>query len=380
LLLESEHFLSLKRCWLNNMGSKAMKRFLRNPALFSFTVLALTMSAGVGHANNCLKVTLTGTKGGPMAVNGLAGAGRLVQYGPKAKNCRGIQLQFDAGRATAVRHSQIGVYPDDIKAIFFTHTHSDHADGFADFMQLRWHYQSKSPKIDVVCSVDAKSPKGHTNSCRSLVEHIADAYIHSGEIAERLTQGKIKKPPKGPSSLANIITFKPSDTPAVVWSSGDVKVSAIRSTHTAGHASYRVDTPAGSVVIAGDASNDIQKPPRKHSTSDQVELLAKGADILVHSSTHPNMGPEAGGGMPPPIFYRQSTVKDIAAMAKRAGVKHYMMTHLTPSLGEIKRIDNWKIPNAPIMEADFLRTAKESGFKGNIVVGKDLSFVQIPAE
>ena len=84
--------------------------------------------------------------------------------------------------------------------------------------------------------------------------------------------------------------------------------------------------------------------------------------------------------MPPPIFYRQSTVKDIAAMAKRAGVKHYMMTHLTPSLGEIKRIDNWKIPNAPIMEAEFLRTAKESGFKGNIVVGKDLSFVQIPAE
>jgi hypothetical protein len=28
----------------------------------------------------------------------------------------------------------------------------------------------------------------------------------------------------------------------VVWSSGDVKVGAIRSTHTAGHASYRVDT------------------------------------------------------------------------------------------------------------------------------------------
>ena len=36
-------------------------------------------------------------------------------------------------------------------------------------------------------------------------------------------------------------------------SAGDVKVSAIRSTHIAGHASYRVDTPAGSVVIGGDA-------------------------------------------------------------------------------------------------------------------------------
>ena len=46
---------------------------------------------------------------------------------------------------------------------------------------------------------------------------------------------------------------------------GDVKVSAIRSTHIPGHASYRVDTPAGSVVIGGDATNDVLTPPRSHS-------------------------------------------------------------------------------------------------------------------
>src|SRR5262245_66138923 len=62
----------------------------------------------------------------------------------------------------------------------------------------------------------------------------------------------------------------------LVWSSGDVKVSAIRSTHIAGHASYRVDTPAGSVVIGGDAGNDVPLPPRSSSTSEQVEKLAKG--------------------------------------------------------------------------------------------------------
>ena len=89
-----------------------------------------------------------------------------------------------------------------------------------------------------------------------------------------------------------MITFEPKDEPQAVWSFGDVKVSAIRSTHTAGHASYRVDTPAGSVVIGGDASNDVLVPPRTSSTSDQVEKLAKGVDIIVHSTTHPVLGPD----------------------------------------------------------------------------------------
>jgi hypothetical protein len=44
------------------------------------------------------------------------------------------------------------------------------------------------------------------------------------------------------------------------------------------------------------------------------------------------MGPEKGGGMPPAIFYGQSTSTDLGAMAQRAGVKYYMLTHLTPLL------------------------------------------------
>ena len=66
-----------------------------------------------------------------------------------------------------------------------------------------------------------------------------------------------------------------------------MSVSAIRSTHIPGHASYRVDTPAGSVVIGGDAGNDVQDPQfppvRPYSTSDQVEALANGADVIVNS-------------------------------------------------------------------------------------------------
>ena len=121
--------------------------------------------------------------------------------------------------------------------------------------------------------------------------------------------------------MINVVTFEPTNEPQVVWTSGDVKVSAIRSTHIAGHASYRVDTPAGSVVIGGDAGNDMLAPPRSSSTSEQVEKLAKGVDIIVHSTMHPVMGPDRDSGMPPPIFYRQSSTTDLGAMAKRVGAK-----------------------------------------------------------
>ena len=42
----------------------------------------------------------------------------------------------------------------------------------------------------------------------------------------------------------------------------------------------------------------------------------------MHSTIHPIMGPDKGNGMPPLIFYRQSTASDLGAMAKRVGAKH----------------------------------------------------------
>jgi ribonuclease Z len=344
-----------------------------------FAVMAF-MSIGVATAEAapCLIVTLTGTQSGPPAFNGLAGAGTLVRYGDDANNCGAVKLQFDAGRGTNMRLSQVGVLPGQLNAVFFTHMHSDHADGFADIIQLRWHFNSQGPKLDVVCSADAASPLGFTISCRKFVAHIGDAYLQSGEIAQRHSESKDRLP-GGPAELVNIKTFEPKNEPQVVWSSGDVKVSAIQSTHIPGHASYRVDTPAGSVVIGGDAGNDVPAPPRTSSTSDQVEKLAKGVDVIVHSTMHPVMGPDQDSGMPPPIFYRQSQATDLGAMAKRVGAKYLMLTHLGPSIGA-ERQGPWKVPGGPLTEADYRKAAEASGFTGNIVVGTDLASIRLPTK
>ena len=327
------------------------------------------------EAAPCLVVTLTGTQSGPSVFNGQAGAGTLVQYGDDGDNCTATTLQFDAGRGTNMRLSQLKVTPNQLNAVFLTHMHGDHTEGLADIMMLRWYMKGR--KLDVVCSSDAVSMLGVAISCRNFVTHVADAFIRSGEIAERRTEDK-ERVEGGPAALANVITFDPQDEAQVVWVSGSVRVSAIRSTHITGHASYRVDTPAGSVVIGGDAGNDVLAPPREHSTSDQVEKLSMGADVIVHSAFHPVMGPDRGSGMPPPIFYRQSLATDLGAMAQRVGAKHLMLTHLGPSLGAAIH-NRWPVPGGPLTQEDYRKAVEVGGFTGHIIVGTDLATLRLPA-
>ena len=350
-----------------------------NPAMALLGLLALLLAGAPAtlRAAPCLVVTLTGTQGGPSSFQGLAGAGTLVTYGDEANGCRGVNLQFDAGRGTSMRLSQLGITPGQLDAVFVTHVHSDHVDGLADLLQMRWMQEFKRPKVDIVCAADASAPTGHVMSCARLVVHAGDAYLQSGEIAQRRSED-MARPEAGPADVASVRTFASTDQPQVVWSRGEVRVSAVRSTHVAGHASYRVDTPAGSVVIGGDAGNDVPAPPRSSSTSDQVEALARGAQVIVHSVIHPVMGPGGGTGFPAPIYHRQSTATDLGAMAQRTGAQHLMLTHLIPPLGA-DRQGPYRLPKGAITAADYEAAVRASGYGAALTVGGDLSSVRLPA-
>src|SRR5438552_12596969 len=175
----------------------------------------------MAEAAPCLIVTLTGTQSGPSVFNGQAGAGTLVRYGDDSNDCGAMKLQFDAGRGTNMRLSQIDVTPVQLNAIFFTHMQGDHTEGFADIMMLRW--DLKGSKIDIVCSSDATSVLGVTNSCRKVVTPVADAFLQSGEIAERRSEDNARLA-GGPVDLTSVITFDLKDAPPVDCTSVDVKV------------------------------------------------------------------------------------------------------------------------------------------------------------
>ena len=342
-------------------------------ALAGFLFLSATAQAAP-----CLIVTITGAQGGPQAYKGQAGPGTLVQAGDDADNCKAVQLQFDTGRGTLLRLSQVNVLSSQLNAVFFTHMHNDHSEGFADLLQHRWAIFPTAPKVDVVCADDVASPLGFVISCKKFVAHIADASVNSGEIAQRVAEDK-RRPEAGPAALAAVKTFAPKNEPQVVWEAGAVKVSAVRSTHIPGHASYRVDTPAGSVVIGGDAGSDTIAPPRPSSTSAQVEALAKGADIIVHSAIHPVMAPDKDSGMPPPVYFRQSAANDLGGMAQRAGAKNLVLTHLIPPPDAAMQ-GVWKVPGGALTETDYKKAAQDGGYAGNVVVATDLASIRLPAK
>ena len=344
-------------------------------------VAALAVALGALHGTHalaapCLEVTLTGTQGGPPVFQGQAGSGTLVTYGEEDTGCRDVLLQFDTGRGTTQQLSKIGVPVGRLSAVFFTHIHSDHSEGLPDMMQLRWHFNSAGPQVDMVCHEDAPSGAGHVMSCENFAKAIGAVLIQSGEMAQRLAENP-KRLPGGPAELLNLMTFPASQTPQKVWEKGDVTVSAISSRHVPGHASYRVDTPAGSVVIGGDAGNDSPAPPRDTSTSAQVELLAEGADIVVHSVIHPVMGPDGTTGFPPPIYFRQSTATDLGGLSQRAGAQHLMLTHLIPPVGA-PRQGPYPLPNGGLTAADYDAAVRDGGFEGNVVVGTDLAKLRLP--
>ena len=342
------------------------------------TIVAICLATfpSTAHAAPCLMVTLTGTQGGPPAFKGLAGPGTLVRYGEDSNNCSALKLQFDAGRGTVMRLAELDIPPEQLNAVFFTHMHTDHTEGFADLITLRWMFFGNGPKLDVVCSSDVASILGFTISCTKFTAHVADSFIQSGEVAQRHSEIK-ERTAGGPADLINTITFQAKNEPQTVWSSGDVKVSAIRSTHIAGHVSYRVDSPAGSVVIGGDAGNDVPLPPRSSSASEEVERLAQGAEVIVHSTIHPIMGPDKGSGFFPHAYFRQSNAFDLGALAKRAGAKYLILTHLIPPLGAAKQ-GPFTIPGGPLTEADYRKAVEESGFAGKTIVGTDLATLRLP--
>ena len=141
-----------------------------------------------------------------------------------------------------------------------------------------------------------------------------------------------------------------------------------------GQCGFLCDAPQ-TVWVKGDA----RKPPRNTSTSAQVETLAEGADILVHSVIHPVMGPDGTSGFPPPIYYRQTTATDLGSLAQRAGAGHLMLTHLIPPLGA-PRQGLYPIEGGGLTEADYVDAVRAGGFEGGVTVGADLVGHRLVAE
>jgi len=373
----------------------------------------------------CVEVTLTGTGGGPVLYNGLAAHGTLVTYGLKSKKCRGVaNLQFDIGRGTTLRLSEIGMQPalppartpeNQLTKIFLTHMHLDHTEDLSTYLRAKWLFSPVAAAplqapIDIFCSKDVTSevrglflapmqpPSARvtnvTTSCQGLVAAASAEVTGSGELAQRLAERPSRKS-GGPVDMATVNTFEwQNENLKIVWedSANNITVSAIGTNHIPGHNSYRIDFPVGSVVIGGSSSNDISDPNnRTTSASDQLLALANGADILVQSVIHPIMKDtgNTGAAYPLDFFYRQTQAKDLGALAQQAGVKTAMLSHMIPAVGApfwgawtIPDVENPTVAGPGLSFRDYKREVRKGFVSASpipkIIVGRDLKSRTIP--
>lgn len=278
-------------------------------------------------------VTLTGT-GTPIVVPGLAGPGVLVRHGS-------VAIQIDAGRGTVMRLGDLDVHLTTLSAVLVTHHHSDHMVGLADLLMTRW--------LEEVTTLEGQAPLPVVvpeGPAARIVGHVLDVWEEEIQL-RRAHTGRPDHP------APEVVAFAPIPAAAEVYRVGQVVVDAVLVDHhpVEPAVGYRLTTPDGRVVVSGDTA-----------ISPALEELSADADVLVHEVFR-RAAVEGLLSDPDAIAAYHSEARDVGALAARAGVRRLALTHLIPP---IRTADD---------ELAFVDDVRAGGFRGELVVGRDLSSI-----
>jgi ribonuclease Z len=170
----------------------------------------------------------------------------------------GRRLLFDTGRGAALRLTQAGVSPASVEQVFFTHYHSDHTVGFADFWLMSWLPAGGGRKMPL----KVVGPTG----IQALVEGHRIAF--ADDIRIRMDDQEL--PRKGVE-----IEYTSFSENGVVFDEDGLVVTAFESDHgdrIKPNFGYKIEYAGRTVVISGDTKGDVR-----------VAKMAAGADVLFHS-------------------------------------------------------------------------------------------------
>jgi ribonuclease BN (tRNA processing enzyme) len=254
-------------------------------------------------------------------------------WGPASAVVVGDRLFLvDAGAGVTRRLAAAG-FPrvKDVAATFLTHLHSDHTLGYPDLIFTTWIMGRREP-------LAVYGPPG----LRRMTDGILDAWRDDVDLRvkglERETREWLR---------VNAIEIQAG----VVYDRDGVKVTAIPVPHGDWPAfAYRFDAPGRSITFAGD-------------TAPGAALLkaAPGTDILVHEVYNgKRVAPEARpGGESWPEYLRTYHTSDAELARVASEVKPGLLV-----LHHVLRLGG--------TDEEILQNIREAGYKGRVVVAKDL--------
>jgi ribonuclease Z len=263
----------------------------------------------------------------------------------------------DTGPSSVRKLETMRFKPDNVRAVLLTHFHSDHIGDLGELMLKRWAGGAMKSPLDIY------GPTG--------VETVVDGFnlAYSLDTKYRvLHHGPETVPPGGAGGNARPFHFPSGKEEMVIIDSEGLTVTAFVVDHKPVNPAvgYRFDYKGRSVVISGDT---VFVPTLLHQ--------ARGVDLLVMDALQPSMvnvlkdvakknGRLNNANIFEDILQYHTSPEDAAEIARNAGAKHLLLSHIIPPLP----VSNLK----PV----FLGDAKKR-FPGPITIGEDGMLFSLPA-
>jgi ribonuclease Z len=272
-----------------------------------------------------LTVVLLGT-GSPLPDPHRAGPSTLLRG-------EGLNVLVDCGRAVVMRLTAAGVLPLMLDAVLLTHLHSDHICDLNDVITTRWVMTTAPSPLTIYGPVGTK--RVVDGILAMLASDIEYRLAHHADLNY------------APDPV--VVEVSPGDE----FNVGDlhVRVGATDHRPVEPTVAYRVERDGTSVVFAGDGVPCAE-----------LDELVSTATAYVQTAIRDDLVAKVPSARFQDILDYHSTVAQAADTAERAGVGTLILTHYVPSPA-LGNYDEWR--------------AAASGFKGQLILGDDLTSVTL---
>ncbi len=291
-----------------------------------------------------MELVLLGT-GNPMFNPARCGAGYLIIAGDH-------QAVVDLGWGASRRINAANMTQAGVGTVCYTHMHSDHITDTADFFMQRWTGGATEP-------LRVYGPEG----TRETVEAFRAA-LRLDVTYRTAHHGADVLPLAGFG--AEITEVPATPQPTRVATIGDLEIEAFEVDHrpVVPALGYRFRRKARTLVISGDTAK-----------CDSLVEASRNADVLVSEAMNVGMwqalinvvrsrGNERGASILSDVPSYHATTIDVAEMARDAGVKRLVLSHLMPAP-----------PNdGPMLS---FTSGMAEIFGGDIIIGQDLQRIVI---